>query len=150
MAGVTGIGVVAGTATAAGSGTCTSSVNVRSEPSETAPIVGVCERGETTSVGEAEDGFVELPEYGGWAVADYVSTSGATAPNTRSSEDVTSPRGTDGMSSAERSASPTTGSMPRSSTGSTERSSSPESSADPSATPERSSSPSIFSEDDED
>ena len=102
VASVTVTGVIAGTATAAGTGTCTSSVNVRSEPSTTAPIVGVCERGESTSVGGTEDGFVELPEFGGWAVADYVSTSTSSSPQTGTSEDSLTP------SSTERSATPST------------------------------------------
>lgn len=117
VAGVTATGVIAGTASAAGTATCTSSVNVRSEPSETAPIVGVCERGATTTVGETRNGFVELPEFGGWALDDYVSTSSssssrpATDGTTRSEDGLTS---TDTPRSGERSTSPSTRTSPAS------------------------------------
>ena len=128
VAGVTTTGIIAGTASAAGTGTCTQSVNVRSEPEADAPIVGVCERGESTSTGETQDGFVELPEYGGWAMTRYVSTSGSEGYG--SSEDSLTP------SSAERSApstsSPST-SSPRSTSSATPSTSSPRSTS--SATP---------------
>ncbi|WP_226362582.1 hypothetical protein [Pseudonocardia sp. ICBG1142] len=127
-AGVTTIGIVAGTASAAGTGTCTQSVNVRSEPETDAPIVGVCERGETTSTGDTQDGFVELPEYGGWAMSRYVSTSGT--ERSGSSEDSLTP------SSSERStpstSSPSTTS-PRSTSSATPSTSTPRSTS--SATP---------------
>ncbi|MEJ8277740.1 hypothetical protein [Pseudonocardia spirodelae] len=121
VAGVAITGIVAGTASAAGTGTCTQSVNVRSEPETDAPIVGVCERGESTSTGGTENGFVELPEYGGWAMSDYVSTSGSESSD--SSEDSLTP------SSSERSA-------PSTSSPST---SSPSTSGSRSATPSTSS-----------
>ncbi|ALE83673.1 MULTISPECIES: SH3 domain-containing protein [unclassified Pseudonocardia] len=128
VAGVTTIGIVAGTASAAGTGTCTQSVNVRSEPETDAPIVGVCERGETTSTGDTQDGFVELPEYGGWAMSRYVSTSGT--ERSGSSEDSLTP------SSSERStpstSSPSTTS-PRSTSSATPSTSTPRSTS--SATP---------------
>ncbi len=76
---------VAGTASAAGTGTCTDTVNVRSEPSKTAPVVGTCEKGQSTRVGKTKNGFVRLDEFGGWASAEYVKTGsaseGRTAPN---------------------------------------------------------------------
>ena len=76
---------VAGTASAAGTGTCTDSVNVRSEPSTSAPVVGSCEKGQTTRVGATRNGFVQLDEFDGWASAEYVKTGsaseGRTAPN---------------------------------------------------------------------
>lgn len=155
VTGVTAIGAIAGTATAAGTGTCTSNVNVRSEPTETAPVVGVCERGETTSVGQSRDGFVELPEFGGWAVADYVSTSAGSSPQTGSSEDSLTPAG------AESAATPSTSSSPSSTedgedggTSSSPSSESPSSespSSGASETPEPTSSPSdsFFSDDDD-
>ncbi|WP_224390087.1 SH3 domain-containing protein [Pseudonocardia sp. ICBG1293] len=133
VAGVTTTWIIAGTASAAGTGTCTESVNVRSEPEADAPIVGVCERGETTSTGETQDGFVELPEYGGWAMTRYVSTSGS--ERSRSSEDSLTP------SSSERSAPSTdspsssspSSSSPRSGSSSAPSTSSPRTSS--SATP---------------
>lgn len=128
VAGVTTIGIVAGTASAAGTGTCTQSVNVRSEPETDAPIVGVCERGETTSTGDTQDGFVELPEYGGWAMSRYVSTSGT--ERSGSSEDSLTP------SSSERSTPSTTSpstTSPRSTSSATPSTSTPRSTS--SATP---------------
>ena len=134
VSGLAVTGVIAGTASAAGTGTCTSSVNVRSEPATTAPIVGVCERGESTSVGETQDGYVELPEYGGWAVADYVSTSSSSSPQTGTessdasedslTSDSTEPSASSSPSSSPSSAQPGTSAEP--STGS---------SASPSASP---------------
>jgi uncharacterized protein YraI len=77
---------VAGTASAAGTGTCTDTVKVRSEPSKTAPVVGTCEKGQSTRVGATKNGFVQLDEFGGWASEKYVRTGsasqGRTAPNT--------------------------------------------------------------------
>ncbi|MER5675126.1 SH3 domain-containing protein [Pseudonocardia alni] len=135
VAGVTTTGIIAGTASAAGTGTCTQSVNVRSEPEADAPIVGVCERGESTSTGETRDGFVELPEYGGWAMTRYVSTSGA--ERSGSSEDSLTPSSTE--RSAPSTSSPSTSSAtpstasPRSTSSATPSSSSPRSTS--SATP---------------
>ena len=88
IAGVSATALIAGTASAAGTGTCTSSVNVRSEPKESAPIVGVCERGETTSVGEKRNGFVKLDEFGGWAQGQYVESGseGTTSSPNRGQE----------------------------------------------------------------
>lgn len=128
VAGVTTTGIIAGTASAAGTGTCTQSVNVRSEPEADAPIVGVCERGESTSTGETQDGFVELPEYGGWAMSRYVSTSGA--ERSGSSEDSLTPSSTE--RSAPSTSSPSTAS-PRSTSSATPSTSSPRSTS--SATP---------------
>ncbi|WFG45762.1 SH3 domain-containing protein [Pseudonocardia alni] len=128
VAGVTTTGIIAGTASAAGTGTCTQSVNVRSEPEADAPIVGVCERGESTSTGETQDGFVELPEYGGWAMSRYVSTSGA--ERSGSSEDSLTPSSTE--RSAPSTSSPSTAS-PRSTSSATASTSSPRSTS--SATP---------------
>lgn len=133
VAGVTTTGIIAGTASAAGTGTCTQSVNVRSEPEADAPIVGVCERGESTSTGETQDGFVELPEYGGWAMSRYVSTSGA--ERSGSSEDSLTPSSTE--RSAPSTSSPSTSSpstaSPRSTSSATPSTSSPRSTS--SATP---------------
>lgn len=84
IAGVSATALIAGTASAAGTATCTESVNVRSEPSATAPIVGVCESGQTTTAGQTQDGFVELEEFGGWASSQYVESGSAgtsTSPN---------------------------------------------------------------------
>lgn len=133
VAGVTTTGIIAGTASAAGTGTCTQSVNVRSEPEADAPIVGVCERGESTSTGETQDGFVELPEYGGWAMSRYVSTSGA--ERSGSSEDSLTPSSTE--RSAPSTSSPSTAS-PRSTSSATPSTSSPRptSSATPSTSGE--------------
>ena len=131
VSGLAVTGVIAGTASAAGTGTCTSSVNVRSEPATTAPIVGVCERGESTSVGETQDGYVELPEYGGWAVADYVSTSSSSSPQTGTessdaSEDSLTSDSTEPSASSSPSSSAQPGTSAEPSTGS---------SASPSASP---------------
>lgn len=120
VAGVTATGVIVGTASAAGTGTCTESVNVRSEPSATAPIVAVCERGETTALGTSRNGFVELPEYDGWASEEYVSTSSSSAPDTRDATDATdsdelgseSTAPSSSPRSAERSASPSATASP--------------------------------------
>ncbi|MEQ3537858.1 SH3 domain-containing protein [Pseudonocardia tropica] len=130
VAGVTTTGIIAGTASAAGTGTCTQSVNVRSEPEADAPIVGVCERGESTSTGETRDGFVELPEYGGWAMTRYVSTSGA--EDSGSSEDSLTPSSTERSTSSPSSSTPSTAS-PRSASSETPSTSSPRSTS--SATP---------------
>lgn len=133
VAGVTTIGIVAGTASAAGTDTCTQSVNVRSEPETDAPIVGVCERGETTSTGDTQDGFVELPEYGGWAMSRYVSTSGT--ERSGSAEDSLTPsrseRSTPSTSSPSSSTPSTT--SPRSTSSATPSTSTPRSTS--SATP---------------
>lgn len=75
------LALAAGTATAAEQGRCTDNVNVRSEPSMSAPVVGVCQRGTSVPLGERRSGFVELPSLGGWASDQYVSTS---APATSS------------------------------------------------------------------
>ncbi len=82
---------VAGTASAAGTGTCTDTVKVRSEPSKDAPVVGTCEKGESTRVGATKNGFVQLDEFGGWASSKYVKTGsaaqGRTAPNSAADSD---------------------------------------------------------------
>ncbi|WP_372463021.1 SH3 domain-containing protein [Pseudonocardia kujensis] len=69
--------VLAGTASAATTGTCTDNVNVREEPAADAAIVAVCDRGTEVQVGETRNGFVKLENLDGWAVKDYVKTNGA-------------------------------------------------------------------------
>ncbi|MEQ3549716.1 hypothetical protein WIS52_04470 [Pseudonocardia nematodicida] len=109
VAGLAATGVIAGTATAAGTATCTANVNVRSEASASAPIVGVCERGDNTSAGAERDGFVELVEYGGWASAEYVATrtpSPQRTPGPGSADDsLTAPRSGDPAEPVSRSTS---------------------------------------------
>ncbi|MFR9803531.1 SH3 domain-containing protein [Pseudonocardia sp. RS010] len=78
--------VLAGTASAATSGTCTDNVNVREEPRADADIVAVCDRGTAVEVGETRNGFVELESLGGWAVQEYVRTDG-TAVGTDTPDD---------------------------------------------------------------
>jgi uncharacterized protein YraI len=68
--------VLAGTASAATTGTCTDNVNVREEPAADADIVAVCDRGTEVEVGETRNGFVKLENLDGWAVKDYVKTDG--------------------------------------------------------------------------
>ncbi|MFC5994211.1 SH3 domain-containing protein [Pseudonocardia hispaniensis] len=63
-----------GTASAAEQGRCTDTVNVRAEPSPTARIVAVCERGTEVTVGERRNGFVHLTNLHGWSAEQYVST----------------------------------------------------------------------------
>lgn len=72
--------LVGGTASAAEQGRCTENVNVRAEPMATARIVDVCDRGTTVTLGERRNGFVQLPDFGGWAVEQYVSTNSTSAP----------------------------------------------------------------------
>ncbi|GEL16618.1 SH3 domain-containing protein [Pseudonocardia asaccharolytica] len=74
--------LAAGTASAAEQGQCTDNVNVRAEPSPTARIVAVCERGTEVTVGERRNGFVHLTNLHGWSAEQYVSTNRAarTAP----------------------------------------------------------------------
>ncbi|MCW0214884.1 MAG: SH3 domain-containing protein [Pseudonocardia sp.] len=81
--------LLSGTASAATAGTCTDNVNVRSEPSATAEIVAVCDRGTTVQIGEKRNGFVKLENLDGWASAKYVkanadgATEGTTGTNRR-------------------------------------------------------------------
>ncbi|WP_214371385.1 SH3 domain-containing protein [Pseudonocardia sp. H11422] len=95
--------LVAGTAGAAEPGRCTDNVNVRAEPSATARIISVCERGTEVSVGETRNGFVQLTNLRGWAAEEYVSVNGD-APT--SAERRTTPTSTSAAS--ERRSAPTT------------------------------------------
>ncbi|WP_425569489.1 SH3 domain-containing protein [Pseudonocardia yuanmonensis] len=91
--------VLAGTASAATTGTCTDNVNVREEPAEDAAIVAVCDRGTEVQVGETRNGFVKLENLDGWAVEDYVKTDG-TAADADTPEDAGLTRGEDGGNGA--------------------------------------------------
>ncbi|NMI00040.1 SH3 domain-containing protein [Pseudonocardia acidicola] len=75
----TAMALAAGTASAAEQGRCTDNVNVRAEPSDTARIVAVCQRGTEVTIGQKRNGFVELTNLHGWAIEQYVS-SGNSAP----------------------------------------------------------------------
>lgn len=84
------LGAAAGTAAAAAPGRCTADVNVRAEPEPTAEVVGLCAAGTAVEVGERRDGFVRLPELGGWSAARYVAVEGeptGSAPATGSAVD---------------------------------------------------------------
>lgn len=86
--------VLAGTASAATTGTCTDNVNVREEPAADADIVAVCDRGTEVEVGETRNGFVKLENLDGWAVKDYVKTDGTgTAAETPDDAGLTPSRG---------------------------------------------------------
>jgi len=86
--------VLAGTASAATPGTCVDNVNVRAEPTTDARIVAVCDRGTAVEVGEKKNGFVKLENLGGWAVEQYVRTTGGTGrAGGAGSDSLTSPRG---------------------------------------------------------
>ncbi|MHA6794844.1 SH3 domain-containing protein [Pseudonocardia bannensis] len=101
--------LAAGTAGAAEPGRCTDNVNVRAEPSPTARIIAVCERGTEVTVGEKRNGFVKLTNLGGWSAEEFVSVDGATparnAPTTGASRS-TAPTST--PAAAERRSAPTT------------------------------------------
>jgi hypothetical protein len=70
------LGATAGSAAAAAPGRCTDDVNVRAEPDPTAEVVGLCATGTVVEVGERRDGFVRLPELGGWSAERYVAVDG--------------------------------------------------------------------------
>jgi hypothetical protein len=70
-----------GTAAADVPGRCATNVNVRAEPDITSTIVNRCQAGTAVQVGEERNGFVRLPELGGWAAEDYVAVD-AVAPTT--------------------------------------------------------------------
>lgn len=92
--------VLAGTASAATTGTCTDNVNVREEPAADADIVAVCDRGTEVEVGETRNGFVKLENLDGWAVKDYVKTDGTgTAAETPDDAGLTPSRGGENGSS---------------------------------------------------
>jgi hypothetical protein len=70
------MGIAAGTAAADAPGRCLDNVNVRAEPSMDARIVAVCEAGTAVQTDTVRDGFVQLTNLGGWAVAEYVEVDG--------------------------------------------------------------------------
>lgn len=80
------LGAAAGTATAAAPGRCTADVNVRAEPEPTAEVVGLCAEGTVVEVGERRDGFVRLPELGGWSAERYVAVDGEPTGETLTDE----------------------------------------------------------------
>ncbi len=98
---------VAGTASAAVPGRCTDNVNVREQPRPTATIVGKCRADQAVTVGEKRDGFVQLPELGGWASAEYVAVDGARSPRA-----TTAPRDRGSATTAPRSTAPRSSTAP--------------------------------------
>lgn len=70
------MGIAAGTAAADVPGRCLDNVNVRAQPSMDARIVAVCEAGDAVQTDAVRDGFVQLTNLGGWAVAEYVEVDG--------------------------------------------------------------------------
>lgn len=75
--GTAGLMVLAvGTAAADEPGRCNETVNVRSEPSPDAPIVGVCQAGAPVQIGEIREGYLYLTDYEGWAAWEFLSIGG--------------------------------------------------------------------------
>lgn len=70
------MGIAVGTAAADVPGRCLENVNVRAQPSLDARIVAVCEAGDAVQTDAVRDGFVQLTNLGGWAVAEYVEVDG--------------------------------------------------------------------------
>jgi uncharacterized protein YraI len=111
--------VLAGTASAATTGTCTDNVNVREQPAADAAIVAVCDRGTEVQVGETRNGFVKLENLDGWAVKDYVKTDG-TASDADTPDDAGLTSGGDGARGGNAGAPETTGAPSASGTDSPE------------------------------
>ncbi len=81
-AATTALVAVAGPASAAPTQqltSCTDTVQVRSQPSASAPVIGSCRSGERVTVDETRNGFAHLVNKQGWASVDFVDLK-----NTRS------------------------------------------------------------------
>jgi uncharacterized protein YraI len=55
--------------------TCTDTVRVRSQPSQSAPVIGNCKAGEKVTVDETRDGFGHLVNKKGWASVEFLDLS---------------------------------------------------------------------------
>lgn len=57
--------------------TCNDTVRVRSQPSESAPVIGSCRSGEQVTVDRTQNGFAHLVNKQGWASMDFLNLRGA-------------------------------------------------------------------------
>lgn len=53
--------------------TCNDTVRVRSQPSESAPVIGSCRSGEQVTVDRTQNGFAHLVNKQGWASLDFLN-----------------------------------------------------------------------------
>jgi uncharacterized protein YgiM (DUF1202 family) len=53
--------------------TCNDTVRVRSQPSESAPVIGSCKSGEQVTVDRTQNGFAHLVNKQGWASLDFLN-----------------------------------------------------------------------------
>jgi uncharacterized protein YraI len=53
--------------------TCNDTVRVRSQPSESAPVIGSCRSGEQVTVDRTQNGFAHLVNKQGWASMDFLN-----------------------------------------------------------------------------
>jgi uncharacterized protein YgiM (DUF1202 family) len=57
--------------------TCNDTVRVRSQPSESAPVIGSCRAGEQVTVDRTQNGFAHLVNKQGWASMDFLNLRGS-------------------------------------------------------------------------
>lgn len=53
--------------------TCNENVRVRSQPSQSAPVIGSCKSGEQVTVDRTQNGFAHLVNKQGWASLDFLN-----------------------------------------------------------------------------
>jgi uncharacterized protein YraI len=66
---------------------CTDTVRVRSQPSQSAPVIGSCKAGESVTVDDSRDGFAHLANKQGWASIDFLDLSDSKFKSSSDSRD---------------------------------------------------------------
>lgn len=65
---------------------CTDKVNVRSQPSSSAPVIGSCSAGERVTTDQSRDGFSHLEAKNGWVSNQYIKDASSDADDSSSAD----------------------------------------------------------------